>query len=105
MSYSQAEKLQILMMFDIYEKLGIENSYNPEIIRTAIDTGNYWAIEWAYQDLSTGAPTPPEVTFVCDVLGKVRISTLRNENETFSQLNSITYIGVFLRLVTYSHLP
>lgn len=40
-----------------------------------------------------------------DCLGKVRISTLRNENETFSQLNSITYIGVFLRLVTYSHLP
>ena len=39
------------------------------------------------------------------MLGKVRISTLRNENETFSQLNSITYIGVFLRLVTYSHLP
>ena len=29
------------------------------------------------------------------VLGRVRISTLRNENETFSQLNSITYIGVF----------
>lgn len=40
-----------------------------------------------------------------NALGKVRISTLRNENETFSQLNSITYIGVFLRLVTYSHLP
>ncbi len=39
------------------------------------------------------------------ILRKVRISTLRNENETFSQLNSITYIGVFLRLVTYSHLP
>ncbi|EOI6865300.1 phage holin [Yersinia enterocolitica] len=38
-------------------------------------------------------------------LRRVRISTLRNENETFSQLNSITYIGVFLRLVTYSHLP
>ncbi|MCF1918639.1 CcgAII protein [Klebsiella pneumoniae] len=41
----------------------------------------------------------------CGDLGRVRISTLRNENETFSQLNSITYIGVFLRLVTYSHLP
>ena len=40
-----------------------------------------------------------------DSLRRVRISTLRNENETFSQLNSITYIGVFLRLVTYSHLP
>ncbi|HHO9692556.1 TPA: hypothetical protein ACRZB9_004371 [Escherichia coli] len=44
-------------------------------------------------------------SFCCSVLRKVRISTLRNENETFSQLNSITYIGVFLRLVTYSHLP
>ena len=42
---------------------------------------------------------------IAGVLGRVRISTLRNENETFSQLNSITYIGVFLRLVTYSHLP
>jgi len=30
-----------------------------------------------------------------NILGRVRISTLRNENETFSQLNSITYIGVF----------
>ena len=43
--------------------------------------------------------------FMAVLLGRVRISTLRNENETFSQLNSITYIGVFLRLVTYSHLP
>lgn len=44
--------------------------------------------------------------FVASIgLRRVRISTLRNENETFSQLNSITYIGVFLRLVTYSHLP
>ncbi|BBV83418.1 hypothetical protein STW0522ENT60_40960 [Enterobacter kobei] len=43
--------------------------------------------------------------FYTKTLGRVRISTLRNENETFSQLNSITYIGVFLRLVTYSHLP
>lgn len=42
---------------------------------------------------------------IIDGLRRVRISTLRNENETFSQLNSITYIGVFLRLVTYSHLP
>ncbi len=43
--------------------------------------------------------------YMQEELRKVRISTLRNENETFSQLNSITYIGVFLRLVTYSHLP
>ncbi|HDR2365290.1 TPA: hypothetical protein QCH64_003616 [Enterobacter asburiae] len=47
----------------------------------------------------------PSISQQAAQLGRVRISTLRNENETFSQLNSITYIGVFLRLVTYSHLP
>ena len=46
-----------------------------------------------------------DISRALNELGRVRISTLRNENETFSQLNSITYIGVFLRLVTYSHLP
>ncbi|WP_433960764.1 1,6-anhydro-N-acetylmuramyl-L-alanine amidase AmpD [Enterobacter kobei] len=52
-----------------------------------------------------GTDTTPYTDSQYQQLGRVRISTLRNENETFSQLNSITYIGVFLRLVTYSHLP
>ena len=59
-------------------------------------------------DRGNNAIFPPITTassFIQPNLGRVRISTLRNENETFSQLNSITYIGVFLRLVTYSHLP
>ena len=38
-------------------------------------------------------------------LGRVRISTLHNETEKFSSLNSNTYKGAFLCLVTYSHLP
>jgi len=39
------------------------------------------------------------------VLGRVRISTLHNETEKISLLNSNTYKGAFLCLVTYSHLP
>ena len=40
-----------------------------------------------------------------DSLGRVRISTLHNETEKFSSLNSNTYKGAFLCLVTCSHLP
>ncbi|MCQ3866512.1 hypothetical protein JEK10_24660, partial [Klebsiella quasipneumoniae] len=61
------------------------------------------AFEWVHVQLHQQkgmiSLSPPTI---CN---SARISTLRNENETFSQLNSITYIGVFLRLVTYSHLP
>ncbi len=38
-------------------------------------------------------------------LRRVRISTLHNETEKFSLLNSNAYKGAFLCLVTYSHLP
>lgn len=38
-------------------------------------------------------------------LGKVRTSTLHNKTENFSRFNSNAYKGVFLYLVTYSHLP
>ena len=38
-------------------------------------------------------------------LRRVRISTLHNETEKISLLNSNTYKGAFLCLVTYSHLP
>ena len=38
-------------------------------------------------------------------LWRVRISTLHNETEKISLLNSNTYKGAFLCLVTYSHLP
>ncbi len=45
-------------------------------------------------------PTNPPVN-----LGRVRISILHNETEKISLLNSNTYKGAFLCLVTYSHLP
>jgi hypothetical protein len=38
-------------------------------------------------------------------LRRVRTSTLHNKTENFSRFNSNAYKGVFLYLVTYSHLP
>lgn len=68
MKYTQAEKLQISMLCEIYRKLGIDNSYDPDVIDSAITSDNYWVIDWEYQSLHSGEKTPPEVTFVVDTI-------------------------------------
>ncbi len=67
-SLSHGEKLILLMLCDIYEKLNITNSFNPEIIEEAIRTGNIWAINRKYR-VSAEADIPEsDVIFVCNVL-------------------------------------
>lgn len=68
MSYTQSEKLQILLLCDIHEALGIQNSYNPSLIREAVESGNIWALEWEYHSLATENDDPEEVSHVCNVL-------------------------------------
>ncbi|MFM5679257.1 hypothetical protein ACET57_19925 [Aeromonas veronii] len=54
------------------------------------------------ENVAVGEKVPPQQE---QYLGRVRISTLHNETEKFSLLNSNAYKGAFLCLVTYSHLP
>lgn len=68
MSYTQAEKLQILLLCDIHEALNIKNSFDADLIREAVSTNNTWAIGWEVSSLSTEEGTPEDVKFVCDVL-------------------------------------
>lgn len=68
MSYTQAEKLQILLLCDIHKALGIKDSFNPEIIEEAIHSDNTWALSWKYQVLNDGSPTPQHVKLVVDTL-------------------------------------
>lgn len=68
MSYTQAEKLQIMMLCDIYRALGIKNSFDPEVIDEAVSTDNTWAIGWKYQSLNDGSDTPPTVKLFADVI-------------------------------------
>ncbi|EPK8200537.1 YfbU family protein [Morganella morganii] len=68
MSYSQADKLQLLMMCDIYRALGIGNSFNPDVIEEAISTDNYWAIGWNNEALNDGNELPEKVRFVIDTI-------------------------------------
>lgn len=67
MKFSQAEKLQIMMLCEIYRHLGIKNSFNPDLIEEIILTNNYWALEWEYS-ITTGAPIPEDVVLVTDIL-------------------------------------
>lgn len=68
MSYSQADKLQLLMLCDIYRELNIENSFNPDVIEEAISTNNYWALSWNNEALGGNEELPNEVKFVVDAI-------------------------------------
>lgn len=82
MKYTQQEKLQILMLCDVYRALGIKHSFDPDIIEEAITSENYWAIDWEYQHLSSGRSTPPEVKFFVDTYDMYAIL-----GETYNKLS------------------
>lgn len=73
MSYTQAEKLQIMMLCDIHRALKIKNSFNPDMIEEAITSDNIWALGWKYQTLHDGSENPPHVKLVVDAADMYRI--------------------------------
>lgn len=68
MKYTQPEKLQLMMLCEIYRALEIENSFDPDIVEEAISTDNYWALSWEYQSLDSGEDNPPEVKLFVDTV-------------------------------------
>ncbi|MDE9565458.1 YfbU family protein [Xenorhabdus bovienii] len=83
MKYSEAEKLQLLMLCDIYEKSKIQDGIKTNIIREAIDTGNTWAISWLYPSIDEKEKSPNDVNFVCKVLDMYIVL-----ESTYNQLDS-----------------
>lgn len=80
MKYTQQEKLNILMLCEIYRALGIKNSFNPDLIEEAISTDNYWAIDWEYQGISSGEETPASVKLVVDTIDMFEILQYTYDN-------------------------
>lgn len=68
MKYSQAEKLQLLMLCEVFRTLGIKNSFDVDLIEEAVTTDSSWAIDWKYDSLRSGEETPQHVKFVADTL-------------------------------------
>jgi uncharacterized protein len=48
MKLSDGEKLILIMLCEIYEKLGIKKEVDPELVQNAIFDGNLWGLEWAF---------------------------------------------------------
>lgn len=66
---SNGEKLILVMLCDIYERLGIEGDVEPEFIKSAIYRNHAWAIPWAYSGIPFDhEPVPPIVKEVVDIL-------------------------------------
>lgn len=66
MNYTQQEKLQTMMLCEIYRALGIKDSFNPDLIEEALSADQYWAIDWAYPGLQSNNETPEKVKLFVD---------------------------------------
>jgi uncharacterized phage-associated protein len=58
------------MLCEVQEHLKLKGEIEPDFVKKAIYYDHLWAIEWKYHGLFDGSadPTPPQVTFVVDVL-------------------------------------
>ena len=65
MKLSNPEKLMLLMLSDVCDKLAI-NEYNTALIKAAIYTDNNWAIDWEFSEVvgSGREKDPQEVSDV-----------------------------------------
>lgn len=69
MELSSSEKLILMMLCEVYEKLNIKGEIDPEFVKSAILTGNAWGLDWRYSGLvGSQDPEPSVVTEVVDIL-------------------------------------
>lgn len=69
MKISDGEKLILLMLSEIYDKIGIDGEVDPDFIRSAIFSDNTWSIPWKYVGIPFEEQDTPEVVKeVLDVL-------------------------------------
>lgn len=69
MKMSDGEKIIVLMLSELYEKLGVEGEMEPEFLRSAILNDKLWAIKWKYSGIPfSESDDPAVVKEVLDVL-------------------------------------
>lgn len=69
MNITDGEKLILIMLSEIYDKLGVDGEIEPGFIRSAIFSNNIWSIPWKYVGIPfEGEETPEVVKEVLDVL-------------------------------------
>lgn len=69
MKITDGEKLILLMLSELYERLNIEGEIEPAFIKSAIFSGNLWGIPWKYSGIPfEDQKTPEIVKKVVDIL-------------------------------------
>jgi uncharacterized protein YfbU (UPF0304 family) len=69
MKLSNGEKLILMMLCELYEKLGIKGEIDPKFIQEAIWSGNQWGLTWKYPGIFDSEPRgEAAVSEVCDIL-------------------------------------
>lgn len=71
MNLTNSEKLILIMLSEIYEKLDMDgqNGIDPGFIKEAIYSDNTWGFEWKYTGIFHASdPIPPEVNDVTNIL-------------------------------------
>lgn len=69
MKLSDGEKLIILMLSELYEKLGVEGEIEPDFIKSAIFGNQLWGLKWKYSGIPFEESEDPEVVNeVVDIL-------------------------------------
>ncbi len=69
MEFSNGEKLIILMLSELYEKLGIKGEIDPEFVKSAVFGDHLWALSWKYPGIPfQEAETPAIVSEVVNTL-------------------------------------
>ena len=69
MNLSDGEKLILLMLSELYDKLEVDGEIEPDFIRSAIFNDSLWGIPWKYSGIPfDDQDTPVVVRGVVDVL-------------------------------------
>ncbi len=69
MKLTDGEKLIILMLTEMHEKLQVEGETEPDFLRSAIFNDHLWGIRWKYSGIPfEHAEDPPIVREVVDIL-------------------------------------
>lgn len=69
MKLTDGEKLILIMLSEMYEKLGIKGEIDPDFIKSAIFSDQTWGIGWKYSGIPFEATETPEIVKeVVDIL-------------------------------------
>lgn len=69
MKLSDGEKIIMLMLSEIYEKLDIQGEIEPDFIKSAIFGDHIWGLKWKYPGISfEESSDPPIIREVVDIL-------------------------------------